>query len=150
MNQVVTWVLIVCGWVVVHYLSAVRDRQREIAALAEAVEVEISKLALDAVAFHFRDTHDFQASVSITSKISRISRRLQVGPLSRLNVPAGLVVALRQAITLRNFDASSFKKLNQDAKQIRDIGQAAEDLSGSVEDLYATRYLANPLQIFRI
>lgn len=148
-HQVVTWLLVIAGWIIVHYLTVTRERQKEVRDEAKTICREIHELELRATNFHRSPTHDFGEAQAILSQMNRISSALASKPLSNLGVAPAEVRRFRQSVTLRNFDPRGFEPQTPDSALIRDIGLRSEQLAASVNECVARRYLDHWWQTFR-
>lgn len=148
--QLITWFLVITGWVVVHYLSAVRDRQKDIRELklktVQAI-IDAEKLAID---FHTAGSFDLGKTQQLTSMIQRISTDMTRHPLATFQNYSSMVKEFRQAITLQNFDISRFQRQQASSKIISNINYATEQIIRALETGYDNRYMRAWWQIFRI
>lgn len=144
-----TWGFIVAGWVVVHYLSAIRDRHKDSRDIKDKLIGRIIDLEKKAIEFHQLDQHDSQKGMEILSDIQRISSALGRAPLSLLQIETDHIKELRRAMTLHNFDQGSFKQQPADSKIFPRINLATEKLTEVIESKFSARYLTAWWQIFR-
>lgn len=146
----VTWGLVIVGWVAVHYLTGVRERQKEIREAVNKLLDNIAKLEKESVGFHCGETFNHEMAHELTSSIASIRRRLSSQPLIKLAVSPERVLKLRQAVTLDNFDVKGFKTQAPTSPIILGIRGICEDLTISVEQGYAQRYLRSWTQSLRV
>lgn len=148
--QLITWFLVITGWVVVHYLSAVRDRQKDIRDLKlktiQAI-IDTEKLAID---FHMAANFDLGKTQQLTSMIQRISCDMTRPPLATFQNFSSVVKEFRQSITLQNFDISRFQRQQASSKIISKINYTTEQIIRALETGYDNRYMRAWWQIFRI
>lgn len=148
--QLITWFLVISGWVVVHYLSAVRDRQKDIRDLKlKTIQtiIDAERLAID---FHTAVSFDLGKTQQLTSMIQRISTDMTRPPLVTFQNYSNVVKEFRQAITLQNFDISRFQRQQASSKIVADINYATEQIIRAFETGYDNRYMRAWWQIFRI
>lgn len=148
--QVVTWVLVILGWVVVHYLTVVHDRQKEIRDLKLRVIQEITEIETLAIEFHTAKDFDSSKAQKITSMIQRVSSDMTRPPLASFQNYSGVAKEFRQAITLKNFDASKFHSQQASSEIVTDISYAAEKITRALEIGYDNRYMRAWWQVFRV
>ncbi len=148
--QVVTWVLVILGWVVVHYLTVVRDRQKEIRDLKLKVIQAISEAETMAIEFHTAKGFDSAKAQKITSMIQRISSDMTRPPLASFQNYSSVAKEFRQAITLKNFDASQYLSQQTSSEIVADISYAAEKITRILEIGYDNRYMRAWWQVFRV
>lgn len=106
--DVVTWLLVLAGWLVVHRTELEHERRKEKREAATRIVNEVKDLEGQAIAFHSSREYSAEDSDSLTWRIVRLNRRLQRPPLNNLNIPLALMVRFKKAFTLKNTDASSF------------------------------------------
>jgi len=145
-----TWVVIVAGWIVVHFLTVTRERQKEIRDLKSRLVERILEIEKRSIDFHQAEIYSLENGSWIIAEIHRASKSLSRQPLSSLGVKPEVVKKFRQSITGRNFDLSSFVPQRSASDLVRAISACAEDLSEDVERAYASKYLTSWWQIFRV
>ncbi len=148
--QAVTWLLVVIGWVVVHYLTVVRERQKEIRELKNQVVDAILRVERAAIAFHQSSGHDSDAARTLVTDLSRIGRTIGSPPLRILCVESKSVKEFRKSVTLRNFDPSDFRSQQPSSNLVSEITRCADDLILSIDNSYASRYLDKWWHCFRV
>lgn len=149
-GQIVTWLLVAVGWVIVHYLTVTRERQKEIRELKSKVIERILDIEQRAIAFHQASSHSADEARGLLAEIERISSAISRQPLSVLSVDPKARRQFRRSVTLRNFDLSNFHPQAANSKLLSDISLAAECLTNSLEQAYAGRYLSQWWQVFRV
>lgn len=135
-----TWVLVFVGWCVVHQATLARDRRKEKRDVSARFCSDLLKLQADAIDFHTADKYDSRKSHDVAQQVDRIVGQLTKVPLVELNVPYERFIALRQAITMNNSEASDFKPQPLDALLVFDIRNAVMDLVDAVEEARETRW----------
>lgn len=150
MKDSVTWVLVILGWVVVHYLAVVRERQNDAHKQVQELVTSLYDLEAAAIAFHQNPTFDGSVARSLLSKVDRIARALAQPPLRKLNVPTFSRKTLRQSITLRNFDQSSFQPQAESSSLLAGVSVATQRVIEEVEEALATRFHERWWQVFRV
>lgn len=144
-----TWGLIVIGWVVVHYLSVIRDRHKDSRDMKDRLIKQIIDLEKEAIGFHQAAQHDSQKAMEILSTIQRVSSALNRAPISLLKLDPIYIKSLRRSITLSNFDPGKFKPQSTDSKIFSNISVSASNVIEAIETKFSARYLTAWWQIFR-
>ena len=146
----VTWLLIVTGWVVVHYLTLTRERQKEVRDLKMRLVDRILEVERRGCLFHQAAIFSPDEAGALVAEIGRISAEIARLPLSTLRVPKKAVVRFRASITLANFDLTRFQPQPATSLLLSNISLAAEGLINALEHAYDARYLSRWWQAFRI
>lgn len=149
-KQLITWALIVVGWVIVHYLSLTRERQKEVRELKSKLVERILDIERRAIIFHQASNHCFDETRSLISEIDRVASAIARQPMSLLSIQPKLVRQFRSGITLRNFDASGFQPQMATSRLLADISLRTDGLIDALEQAYARRYLDRWWQAFRV
>ncbi len=132
-GNVVTWGVVVAGWVVVHRATLSRERRKEQREAVRQIVEEIKVIEATAFEFHMAEVHSQLNANALTSKIDRVIRALQRQPLSILNVPIRPLIQFRKTITIENFDATGFAAQHANSQLIYGIRSAVDDLIHSIE-----------------
>lgn len=103
----ITWVLVILGWGVVHYLSAKRDRNKELRALCLTAITYIEEIEREAIRYHTGIERDVSCEKKIRKDLQRLDTIVEtiLKPLGGNKIT---VVQLRQAITRNNFATCQF------------------------------------------
>lgn len=149
-TQVITWGLIVVGWVTVHYLTLTRERQKEIRELKSKLVERILEIENRSIAFHQASGHNQDEARSLVAEIERVSSAIARKPLSVLAIKPRAVTQFRRSITLKNFDQSAFNTQSANSRLLNDISLRTEGLTDALEEAYANRYLHAWWQAFRV
>ena len=143
-------ILIVVGWVIVHHLTVVRERRREILDLKDRLVDRIVDVESRAIAFHEASAFVPTAARDLVSSVTRIAFDIAEPPFSWFQINPGLVVQFRRSVTYRNFDSSRFRSQPADSKVILALSIAAEELARAINHAYFDRYFARWWQAFRV
>lgn len=148
--QIITWMLIVVGWVMVHYLTLTRERQKEVRELKSKLVEQILEVENRSISFHQAPNYSQDHARSLVAEIERISSAIARKPLSILAIEPKVVALFRRSITLKNFDQSIFSSQSADSRLLNDISLRTEILTNALEQAYANRYLNAWWQAFRV
>ncbi len=148
-SNVVTWVLVVLGWVLVHYLTTVRERRKEVAEIVSALIDRIYELEERAVKFHSANTFDDFGARAIVTDVTRIAMDLVTPPFSVFGIAPERVKRMRQSMTYWNFEAARFSPQSATSDLIGKIGSTTDDLARAVRKKYHDRYYRHWWQFLR-
>lgn len=149
-SQLITWLLIVAGWVIVHYLTLTRERQKEIRDLKSKLVEHIFEIEKRSIAFHQLPNHNPDEARNLVAEIDRVSTAIARQPLSLLGISPKVIRLFRSGVTLKNFDPSSFQSQPATSRLISDISLHTEALTYALEQAYSRRYLTEWWQAFRV
>ena len=138
--QFITWLLVIAGWVVVHFLGEARERRKEVRSELDEIFAELREIEAAACSLHcaeeFSGVDGRQVLVSLESVERRILRLRLFDDLEFSRA----IVSLRQAISLKNFGSSEFIKQDGDSPILDEISWATEELIDALDSGYRTRY----------
>lgn len=127
--SIVTWIVVLIGWYVVHSKALERDRRREkreaCREICEALE-ELQSAALD---FHTSNQFSLRDSTDLGYSVEQVVLKLQAKPIDELKLPKSKIIAIRQRITGRNVDLSDFSPQAADSEIIMDIRAAISEVT---------------------
>jgi hypothetical protein len=132
--SLVTWFLVIAGWVVVHRKTLDRERRKEKREITDAAVKKLAVLEADAIGFHRADEFDEDRREILQWETARIIRSLGRSPLSELGIAPVLLKNLRQSITLENFDRRDFSPQPAHGKIVYDIRSAVDELISKIEE----------------
>lgn len=129
-------------WLLVNQQNNIREKRKEIRSILDKIQSLLDEIEIQAVNYHTgRESSDlaFQLKRSLNQKLRD---RLDILKLRNLDVKKcyPLLKKFRQAITLENFDTSSFIPQNLNDGLIKNIGDAKDRLSQELEKSFASRY----------
>ena len=136
----VTWVLVLGGWYVIHLATLSRERRKERRDAAKLATDALSNLAVEAREFHSASTFDPDKLDLLIYKTQRIIRSLQRMPLRDLDLSILKMVRLRKSISLTNTDSSSFATQNTLSPFLLEIRAATDELIDAIEERRETRW----------
>lgn len=149
-SQLITWLLIIAGWVIVHYLTLTRERQKEIRDLKSKIVEYILEIEKRSIAFHQSPNHNSDEARNLVAEIGRVSTAIARRPLSLLCISPRVIRQFRSGVTLKNFDPSSFQSQPATSRLLSDISLRTEALINALEEAYSRRYLHGWWQVFRV
>jgi hypothetical protein len=132
--QVITWLIVGAGWVIVHCATLSRERRRENREAVLKVTAYLQELEKDAAEFHTANGFDAYKCAALTQKTERVITTLQRAPFKDLNLDPNMFKSLRQSITRHNVDPSTFSQQAAYSEIMRDIRIATDDLIDAVEE----------------
>jgi len=135
-----TLLLVIIGWAATHFFSEARERRKEVRTRIDAAYKSLRDLQLAAEKFHTADFHDTVEARKLTAEIHWFQRSLSRISILDEDDLAPFIIALRRAITLRNFDASGFVKQNEQSDVLTGIVDAVADLEDELERQYVRQY----------
>lgn len=146
LTQLITWVILVVGWYVVHHLTAQREQRKEARERLDQFVIALREIEVRSVEFHQSKTYEADLARTLLFDIQRIFVRLKRHPFGLFVIPPNLPKEVRKAITLRNFDFSKFTRQSPNSEILGDIANAIDKLEDQLEKEYERIYLG---RIFR-
>lgn len=146
-----TWfsvMLIIAGWVVVHHLSVIRERQKEIRERKDKLIQTIYEIEKAAICFHQSGNFNEEAARLLLVSLLRISPEIKLLPF--ISKESKHFIELRRSVTYTNFDSSKFVSQQPTSKLVAKINQATDDLVTQIETDYSSRYLSGWSQSLRL
>ena len=77
---VITWFIVVIGWIIVHNATLARDRRKEKREISMHICKEIADLQATAIDFHTATDFDARKSTDLAQQVDRVCIRLQKYP----------------------------------------------------------------------
>ena len=142
-TQIVTWLIVISGWWLVNRQNNIREKRKEIRALIDKVLFLIDEIEQQAIHYHTKaemsDEIAFQLKRGLHQKLRD---KLKILNLREINTDSCSqpLKELRQAITLKNFDTTSFAQQNLSSNIITNIWFARDKLSQEVEKCFLKTY----------
>jgi len=132
--------LAVFGWLATHLFSEARERRKEVRERLDKLVERIVGLEDDARAFHSAAEYDEHAANAILYELDRLERSATRVQALNIDALVPMLIHHRRAITLQNFDASSFKTQAGSSEIFADIASASADFEDELERQYGVRY----------
>jgi len=141
-TQIVTWLLVISGWLLVNHQNNVREKRKEIRAILDKTQSFLDEIEIEAIKYHTSQESSDSAFQLKRNLNQKLRNKLDILKLRNLNVEKcyPYLKTLRQAVTLENFDTSSFKPQNLSDDLIKNIWLAKDKLSQELENSFAIRY----------
>lgn len=133
--------LVIVGWIIVNEQNNSRESRKEERSRVDAFKKSLNELELLAFDHHIKG-QDPTRTLQIRRSISRVSSEMQMlqNCGMKLSHRGALVAALRQSITLKNFDTSSYVVQQMDSEILSDIGVAIDKLTVAAEAGFSEKY----------
>ncbi|NOQ64704.1 MAG: hypothetical protein GQ582_09355 [Methyloprofundus sp.] len=140
--QIVTWLIVIAGWVFVNQQNNLREKRKEIRSLIDNLHVQLDDIEKKAVKYHTDEgTKElaFQLKRDLNQKLRSKLKILELRDLD-LKKSSTYQKELRKAITLNNFDTNNFKSQLFSSEIIKDIWLAKDKLSHEIELCFSRKY----------
>lgn len=131
--NLITWIIVFCGWFAVHKSTLSRERRKEKRESAQKVCADIQAIERFAIDFHTSPTYDSRKAADLRHDVDRLSRKLPRPPLDELSISQPDLIGFRQSITLRNFDLNDFETKQIHSAIVLNIRYSAEQLIANIE-----------------
>lgn len=143
------WLVAIVGWGFTHVFSEARERRKEVRSQLDKGIEQLLTLEKAAQEFHMATEYAPLKAHELTAGLDTFERKLYRISCVNVDALAGNLVALRRAITLNNFDASTFLPQTIASEVIGTIADAAANMEDALEAQYGLRY-PNRFPYFRI
>jgi hypothetical protein len=131
---------IIVGWFATHLFSEARERRKEARSQLDKLIERLIKLQSSTLGFHTQATFQPNVADELLTEIARIERILSRTPLAASGEMSGLIKEYRRAISLRNFEKTSFQQQEIGSDILVGISIAAQDIEDHLEERYLARY----------
>ena len=131
-KETIPWFLVVIGWIIVDVQQRIRDRKARAENIVGLVKEDLRKLEKLSIAYHLCDSPTPDQSIEIKSLLRCVFFEINNKSLL-LSHDQGRLVALRRAVTLKNFDTSDPQPQSTSSDLIQDIGASVENLEEALE-----------------
>ncbi len=137
--QIIPWILVVFGWLIVNKQNNIREKRKEIRSILNQLLEELDSTEKLAISYHSAEKQLIELGRDIKLSLSRIGKSVNRHDL----LPRGQrypIAKFRQAITLKNFDTEDFitQKVNSDL--INEISATKDDLTDALERQFQDNY----------
>jgi hypothetical protein len=139
-TEAAPWLVAVVGWFATHLFSEARERRKEVRSQVDKLLQQVADIEETARSFHTASTFDEKTSTELITELSRIERALDRISKFKIDNFTAVLVHLRRAITLHNFDKSDFASRTYSDQLLLDIGDAIRDFEDELEAQYSLSY----------
>ncbi len=141
----VSWLLVICGWLVVSRDHNKREVRKEVRAQIGKIQELTDRL--EALAFKYwttpPDTESGRIAADLKRDLQRLARQLTRLAKSCQSVSVqGELIEFRRAITGGDFESKTRTSLSTDAGRLYEIWGCAQDLIEKIETGFAEKYPA--------
>lgn len=138
-GQFVTWCLVIAGWLVINRQHNRREARKETRAQLDELRIALVELEQSAENYHLAASHSEEHARKIKVQLQRAIYVIdRLGILNRL-VRDVRVIALRRAITFRNFDSKDHVAQELSGELVARINATVDELINALELAYRTR-----------
>lgn len=142
--SIITWIIAAGGWFVVNNQNNSRETRKEINNKIYGLIKSIEDIEEGAIKFHTADIFDEYTTNKILGDIYRASQKVNALNGIGFSINTQAMISLKKAITLNNFDASSFKKQNMNSTIIYEIEDSTNNVISILENAYINTFNASP------
>lgn len=142
LTQIPNLLILVGGWFVVHHLSTKRDLRKEARDRLDQLVFALREIEEKSIQFHQSDSYNGDVARSLLFDIQRIIAKFKRYPCGSFGISKNLLIELRRAITLKNFDPSEFVCQPVNSAILNDISNAVDDIEDQLEKEYERIYLS--------
>ena len=140
--QVITWALVILGWLLVNHQNNLREKRKEVRSLLDKTQELLDSIEAQAIEYHtVQETNDlaFRIKRALSQKIKY---RLEVLHLRSLDLGScnSYLKELRRAITLKNFDSANYQKIDISDQIVKGIWLSKDRLSQELERCFSKKY----------
>lgn len=132
--------VVVAGWAATHLLSEARERRKEARGQIEKFIDRLQNLENTARSFHTAASFQHTQQINLITELDRLERSLKRIDILDQDALIQPIIFLRQAITLENFEPSTYVRQLQTSQLLQDIATASQDMEDEVERQYRRRY----------
>lgn len=139
--QVVPWLLVATGWIIVNIQNNSRESRKEIRAKIDAVKKSLDEIE-DLSVQHHTGSQDLVRCMKIKRVFVSISREIRMVSGAGLGINDSLraLTRFKQAVTIKNFETSEYKALALGDEIIADIGATSDSVRFKLELAYSEKF----------
>jgi len=142
LTQIMTWLLIIFGWLIVNHQNNIREKRKEIRGTLDKMQLFLDEIETQAIQYHTNQATNelaFQLKRNLNKKLRD---KLDILKIRSLDVKTSysLLFKFRQAVTLKNFDTSKYEVQTINDDLIKNILLTKDNLSQEFEKSFAKRY----------
>jgi hypothetical protein len=133
-------IVAIIGWAATHLFSEARERRKEVRSNLDKAFALIDDLRKDAGTFHQSETFGESAAQDLQTRIYRLQRFLTRVPILDSMDVSEKIKGVRKAVTLRNFDRSTFLQQQAGSDVLEEIADACAGLEDELDLQYGYHY----------
>ena len=138
-GQLVTWSLVVVGWLVINRQHNRREARKETRAQLDDLRDALVELERNAEDYHTASAHSETDARRIKVQLQRATYVVdRLGLLNRQERDVR-IIALRRAITFKNFDTNGHAAQELSGELVAGINAAVDDLVNALESAFRLR-----------
>ena len=138
--NVVPWVLVIGGWVIVNQQNNSRETRKEIRARVDSFKKMVDEVE-DAAVEHHTVAQDSMRCAKIKRALTRLSSELHlISVFLSATDSSRKLIRLKQAITLKNFESHRYAPVSPGEPLVSEVGSAADDLRYFIEQCYVAKF----------
>lgn len=143
LGQVVTWSLVVAGWLVINRQHNRREARKETRAQLDELREALAELEQNAESYHSAANHSERDARRIKVQLQRATYAVDRLGLLNCQERDVRVIALRRAITFENFDTKDHIVQELSGELVAGINAAVDDMVNALEGAFRER---NPIK----
>lgn len=136
----IPWAIAVFGWAATHIFSKARERRKEFRSQIDKLHEHIISIEKDSRSFHCGATFDEIKAGDLVAKIGLLERLIMRIPILNIDNLHPHIIGVRRAVTLVNFDKSTFASQAAYGEIVQEVSAASQDLEDEIERQYRARY----------
>lgn len=140
-SQVVPWMLVAIGWIIVNTQNNSRESRKEIRAKIDAIKKLLDEIE-DLSVQHHTVSQDLLQCMKIKRIFVSVGREIRMvsGAGLDINDAARALTRFKQAVTIKNFESNDYKILPLGDEVIADIGAASDSVRSKLELAYSDKF----------
>lgn len=139
--QVVPWLLVAVGWIIVNIQNNSRESRKEIRAKIDAVKKSLDEVE-DLSVQHHTVSQDLLRCMRIKRVFVSVGREIRMisGAGLDINDAAHSLTRFRQAVTIKNFESNDYKTITLGDEIVADIGATSDNVRSKLELAYSEKF----------
>lgn len=138
--QVVTWVLVILGWLIVWMTQKIHIRRTECRSKLNGCVKKMNELEELAIEYHCASSADVKQARQIKTRIEQLLFSIRNTNLLNPDDYSRVGCDIRQSITLDNFDSTNHKSQQMDSTIVQGIGGASRQVEEYLEAAFNKKY----------
>lgn len=141
-GAMVTSVFVIIGWIVVHFLTQMRDDKKRLREEVDSASEFLAQQELLAIEYHCSAARDLDNEEKILRNLNRLARRIKRLQILD-NEEIEVLRRFRASVTLDNFQSAGFKKQNIGSPIVKGIGACSDHIEEVLEEAYKRKARRN-------